>query len=596
MPQPPDTPSPTARRRAALLGGAALGGLAVAVVVAGAVWMAARPALILVEDRAARDHTAAMAALRLAEAVGRLAVATPPLADARTGTVRLAARAELHGQARDVSSLATEVAQSGLHRATIEGLRRPLSGLGGEIEELDRAVEARIATEAELHNALTQVPERHAALRAALAPLAREALADGPRAAALLSARDGIAERAQRLADRLLAGGDADAFRADARALEGQLDQLPIGPASVARAEAARQLMAFGLDPGNVFELRQELARLNGLIAERARVGRAKAEEVSQLARRAADGIGDAAGTVRANAAALLRAAPVLAATLAGVAVLVAGVRRRAEPSPAESGAAPADDAPGGLRVLLAEDERMTQAVAAALLRRAGHAVTVVDDGRAALEAVRAQPFDLVLLDLRMPEMDGIEALRRIRALPDRAQAAVRVVVLTASALPEDADRCRAAGADAVLAKPLRLDALLPVLDGRAAPDAAEGPPVFDPTALDPMLDALPPPRVAALIGSTLKALGDYRETLRAAWAAGDRSAAGAMAHKVAGVAGVYGCLALRQAAQALERAVEAGDGDPAALMDALEAAYGPALAALEREQRLLPAAPPVAD
>ncbi|PWC53101.1 hypothetical protein TSO221_11690 [Azospirillum sp. TSO22-1] len=248
------------------------------------------------------------------------------------------------------------------------------------------------------------------------------------------------------------------------------------------------------------------------------------------------------------------------------------------------------------MRVLLAEDERMTQAVAAALLRRAGHAVTVVDDGRAALEAVRAQPFDLVLLDLRMPEMDGVEALRRIRALPDRARAAVRVVVLTASAVPEDADRCRAAGADAVLAKPLRLDALLPVLEGRAAPDAAEAAPVFDPAALDPMLDALPPPRVAALIASTLKALGDYRETLRTAWAAGDRAGVGAMAHKVAGVAGVYGCLALRQAAQALERAVEAGDADPAALMKALDAAYGPALAALERERGLLPAAPPVAD
>ncbi|HYH39008.1 MAG TPA: response regulator [Azospirillum sp.] len=590
---PPDTPSPATRRRAALLGGAALAGLAVA----GAVWIATRPALILVEGRTARDHVAAMAALRLAEAAGRLAAATPPLADARTGTARLAARGELHGQARDVAGLAAEVGHSGLHRATIEGLRRPLSGLDGEIEWLDRAVEARIAAEAELHNALTQVPERHAALRAALAPLAGEALAAGPQAAALLAARDGIAERAQRLADRLLTGsGDADAFRVDARALEGLLDRLPIGPDSVGRAEAARQLMALGLDPGNVFDLRQELAKLNGLIAERTRTQRGKAEEVSQLARRAADGLGDAAGTDRANATALLRAAPVLAATLAGLAVLAAGTRRHAEPPSTESDAAPADDAPAGLRVLLAEDERMTQAVAAALLRRAGHAVTVVDDGRAALEAVQARPFDLVLLDLRMPEMDGIEALRRIRALPDRERAAVRVVVLTASAIPEDAERCRAAGADAVLAKPLRLDALLPVLEGRSGPEEAEAAPVFDPAALDPMLDALPPPRVAALIGSTLKALGDYRETLRTAWSAGDRAAAGAMAHKVAGVAGVYGCLALRQAAQALERAVEAGDADPAPLKDALEAAYGPALAALEREQRLLPSAPPVGD
>ena len=581
-PQPIGQPART-QRRAALLGSAALAGLAVA----GAVWLAGRPALALLEGRTERDLAAGVAVLRLAEATGRLAAATPLLADARTGADRLSARADLWVQVGELTALAAEVANAGpparLPRATAEGLRRPVSGMEAEIGDLDRAVEARIAVDAELHNTLAQVPERHAALRAALGTVSE---------AEWLGLRDAIADRAQRLADQVLTAGSQEAFRTDARELEALLARLPIGTASVGRSEAARQLMALGLDTGNVFELRQERARLAGRIADLTRNGRAKANEVSQLARRAVDGLREAAGTDRANAAALLRAAPVLAGTLAGLAALGIAGRRRAEaPTPAEPDAP--DEAPPGLRILLAEDERMTQAVAAALLRRAGHAVTVVDDGRAALEAVRAQPFDLVLLDLRMPEMDGVEALRRIRALPDRGKARVRVVVLTASAVPEDTERCRAAGADAVLAKPLRLDALLPVLEGRPALPVEEETPVFDADALEQMLDALPAARVAVLIGSTLRALGDYRTALRSAWAEGDRATLSGMAHKVAGVAGVYGCPALRRAAQALERGIETDDGDVASLMDALESAYGPALAALEQQRETLPSPSP---
>lgn len=612
MPPSSDTPPAAAGtpRRAAVLGGAALAALAVA----GAVWLVTGPALTLVEGRAAREHAVTVAVLRLADAGERLAAATPPLAEARIGAARLAARGDLRGLARDLAGLLADIAQSELPRTVVDSLRRPLSDVDGEIEEIDRVVEARIAADAALSDALLLVPRRHAAVRATVAPLADEALRGGGQgggqtaapAAALLAVRDDVLERAHRLSDRLLTGSaDVDGFQADARALDALLARLPIGPSSVGRADAARQLMALGLDPGNVFELRQELARLGATVGELTRAVRLKAGEVSQTARRVAAGLGDAAATERANATALLRAAPVLAATLAGLAVLAAGAwRRGAAPPAAPPAAVPVRDEPAGLRILLAEDERMTQMVAATILRRAGHTVTVVGDGRAALEAVRDRPFDLVVLDLRMPDMDGVAALRAIRALPDRDRAAVRAVILSASALPEDGERCRAAGADAVLAKPLRLDALLAAVEHRSAVSGAAADktaadktatdraatPVFDSAALDPMLDALPPSRVAALIGSTLAALADYRGTLRSAWDGGDRAAVGSMAHKVAGVAGVYGCLALREAARALERAVETNDGDAAALMAAVEAAYDPALAALERERTLLPA------
>lgn len=242
------------------------------------------------------------------------------------------------------------------------------------------------------------------------------------------------------------------------------------------------------------------------------------------------------------------------------------------------------------LRILLAEDEPVSQRVAALLLGRAGHAVTVAGDGRAALEAARAGRFDLVLMDLRMPEMDGAEAARRIRALPGGA--GLRIVMLTASAIPEDRDLCHAAGADAVLEKPLRLDSLQPVLARLFAIDgppqrepAGTPPPGFDANAIRQMREHLPAERVSALIGGTAATLRQYHAALADAWAAGDTARVGAMAHKIAGVAGIYGCMALRAAAQALERAVETGDGDAAALRRQLDDVFGPALAALEAQR-----------
>jgi CheY-like chemotaxis protein/HPt (histidine-containing phosphotransfer) domain-containing protein len=108
------------------------------------------------------------------------------------------------------------------------------------------------------------------------------------------------------------------------------------------------------------------------------------------------------------------------------------------------------------LHVLLAEDNVVNQRLAASLLRRRGHKVTIAANGREALAAVTAQPFDVVLMDVQMPEMGGFEATAAIRALEAERQAPrMPIVAMTAHAMKGDRERCLAAGMDEYLTKPL---------------------------------------------------------------------------------------------------------------------------------------------
>ena len=144
----------------------------------------------------------------------------------------------------------------------------------------------------------------------------------------------------------------------------------------------------------------------------------------------------------------------------AGQHVLVrARVRHR------RSGIAPAGQIPvkrtdSPLTVLLAEDGPVNQLLVKRLLENAGHTVTVVDTGTQAVEAVARTHYDIVLMDIQMPGMDGIEATVSIRKREGNAGRRVPVIALTAHAMEGDRERCLAAGMDGYLSKPIRPEAL----------------------------------------------------------------------------------------------------------------------------------------
>jgi two-component system sensor histidine kinase/response regulator len=108
------------------------------------------------------------------------------------------------------------------------------------------------------------------------------------------------------------------------------------------------------------------------------------------------------------------------------------------------------------LRILLAEDSLVNQKLAVGLLEKYGHAVDVVADGRAALAVVESKCYDLVLMDIQMPEMDGLEATRAIRAREGQRGGHIPIVAMTAHAMKGDRERCLEAGMDGYVAKPIR--------------------------------------------------------------------------------------------------------------------------------------------
>ncbi len=111
-------------------------------------------------------------------------------------------------------------------------------------------------------------------------------------------------------------------------------------------------------------------------------------------------------------------------------------------------------------RVLLAEDNEVNRRVAVRMLERLGCAVDVAVNGREALEAIAGADYRLVLMDCQMPHLDGYEATRRVRALETGQESRLPIVALTAHAMPGDEERCRAAGMDGYISKPIRLEDL----------------------------------------------------------------------------------------------------------------------------------------
>jgi len=268
-----------------------------------------------------------------------------------------------------------------------------------------------------------------------------------------------------------------------------------------------------------------------------------------------------------------------------------------AEPAPAV--AAPFDEAlrrlapHRGQRVLVAEDNALNQEVFRELLEEAGFIVTIAANGADAVAALAGDlQCALVLMDLQMPQMDGIEATRHIRALPHRA--GLPIVALTANALPRDRDRCRAAGMDDFLGKPLDFEEFTRVLL-RWLPATAE----FGPTA--PLGVSTPP--IAGLdatvglattrgdVAAWRRLLARFAEVHRddpARLRGASPATRGELVHTLKGTAGAVGAV---QVCAALAR-VEASPDDAAieALAAALDEVFAAIAAALTADTPRAPA------
>jgi len=245
-------------------------------------------------------------------------------------------------------------------------------------------------------------------------------------------------------------------------------------------------------------------------------------------------------------------------------------------PDPEEEPAAPA-------RILLAEDHEINQTLARTLIERAGHTVRVASDGREALAFLEREEFDLVLMDVQMPEMDGLAATAAIRE--DRRFAALPVIAMTAHAMPGDRERFLAAGMDDYLGKPIRPEDLRRMIARHAGGGPEEegrtdssSPPDARPAATEdaPVLDREGALRRMEGDGELFDRLLDLLllrspervEEIREAIGRGDGTAAAAEAHALKGAAAGLGAERLRRSAEKVE--VLGRSGELAAAEEAL--------------------------
>ena len=214
------------------------------------------------------------------------------------------------------------------------------------------------------------------------------------------------------------------------------------------------------------------------------------------------------------------------------------------------------------LRVLLVEDNPVNHRLAHEILSRRGHSVTVAENGREALDRLCDAIFDIVLMDVQMPEMNGLDATRAIRAGEHSTGRHLPIVAMTAHAMAGDRERCLAAGMDEYLSKPIRAEALISHVERFAKPtdSSSSGPaPAFN---LDEALQQVDGDRdllaeIAAIFLSDAPAM---MADVAAAVAAGDPAAVSRTAHQLKGSILAFGAAAAAAAALSLEQSGRAGD------------------------------------
>jgi PAS domain S-box-containing protein len=265
----------------------------------------------------------------------------------------------------------------------------------------------------------------------------------------------------------------------------------------------------------------------------------------------------------------------------------------------AKAAATAANAETGSLRVLVVDDEALNRNIASGFLRFGGHEVVCLDNGAAAVEAAATGDFDVILMDVRMAGMDGLEATRRIRALP-APHGTVPVVAVTAQAFAEQIEICQQAGMGTHVSKPFTKAALLAaVAKAVNAPRASSGawaPPGAASRAAEPdypefdrtMFEDLSGSLSAAEVEEHMQTLVTRCEALLRGLRSPDLAThAGELvddAHRLAGGAGTFGFLHLADAARRFERAVESGSIETVALAGHLAATIEMVVAIMRHE------------
>ncbi|GIV60908.1 MAG: hypothetical protein KatS3mg043_1997 [Rhodothermaceae bacterium] len=261
---------------------------------------------------------------------------------------------------------------------------------------------------------------------------------------------------------------------------------------------------------------------------------------------------------------------------------------------------APADRPASGrtLRILLAEDNPVNQQVALRMLQQLGHDARVAANGREAVEALENDAFDVILMDLQMPEMDGLDATREIRRryAPDRQP---RIIALTANALQSDRERCLEAGMDDYISKPFRLETLRHALKQAAtrpaSPSVTAPPPdrdmaeaLLDGAVLEELRNMLgeddDPDFLRSLIRDFLQDTRRLLDELRRAYLEKDLPTLHRTAHTMKSSSALFGAVTFSTLCNELEQLAEAGSLEGAdARIARLERQYEHIKAALER-------------
>jgi PAS domain S-box-containing protein len=249
------------------------------------------------------------------------------------------------------------------------------------------------------------------------------------------------------------------------------------------------------------------------------------------------------------------------------------------------------------LKILLAEDNPTNQKLALLTLRQMGYKADVVGNGRLALEAIQREAYDLILMDVQMPEMDGLEATAQIRNYEGETHGPnghrTRIVAMTANATVLDKEKCLAAGMDDYVSKPVRPEALQRALvrSPTESPEAdAEGEGrrvqtiAAAESAIRELCDALEPEGVIEMAESFLSDVPEMILELRRTARAGSLAELERAAHSLKGAASIFNWKALSERALAVEDLAEAGNlADASAGIKAIEEEFQLAHGALER-------------